>query len=360
MLLSTLFLIYLSNIAKSSKRKKILFICSMIPFLLVSGLRYDVGTDYFNRYAYDYTRILNGIDVSNLEIGFKWLMQFTMLFSVKPFLMFFITSLLIIGCIFKTIEYESKDYCLSVLIFFLGGFFFESLNIMRQYVAIGFTLIGVIFLLRKKRCIFVFFVVLASLFHGSCLIMLVLLFLIEKKYFNPKLVLFICLIIVILNENLMFLPQLLLQNTRFDVYFSGKFFQGDISVLFIAENLTNYILMVYLINNGYIKKDDKKAILYLNIQTLALLAICMASCHMLFIRITSYFSIFQIISIPYFITESKKYIQFTFNKKRVLLNIPKLIVIICYVFAFYRTNIHSNTNEVLPYKSVIKKDISIF
>ena len=86
----------------------------------------------------------------------------------------------------------------------------------------------------------------------------------------------------------------------------------------------------------------------------------MASCHMLFIRITSYFSIFQIISIPYFITESKKYIQFTFNKKRVLLNIPKLIVIICYVFAFYRTNIHSNTNEVLPYKSVIKKDISIF
>ena len=36
-----------------------------------------------------------------------------------------------------------------------------------------------------------------------------------------------------------------------------------------------------------------------------------------------------------------------------------LVVILCFVFAFTRTNILVNTNEVLPYKTIINKDIEI-
>ena len=35
------------------------------------------------------------------------------------------------------------------------------------------------------------------------------------------------------------------------------------------------------------------------------------------------------------------------------------VVILCFIFAFTRTNIFVNTNEVLPYKTIINKEIEI-
>lgn len=373
LILSILFLI----LEKKAKKKwiKILWcIMAIMPFFIVSALRYDIGTDYTRRYVFDYNRTLQGIDVSNLEILFKFIMKFCMIFTEEPYLMFVITSAMVVGFILGTSFTKSKDKILSVCIFLLGGFFFDSLNIMRQYMAMSLIFFGYQFLLKSKRWYIAYIatVILATLIHSSAIIMLILVFLNRKMLVSWKWVLPVCVIILILNENLMNVVGFFVQNTKFEAYLTGKFAQGEFSYLFVAENLAIYLMMMYIYSKnkklGNIQTQD---ILFLNIQALALIVMILGSVHMLFIRTALYFSVFQVISVPYYISKipNKEVIEdlkkitknkFKFVKlEKYMKQAVTVIIVLCFIFAFTRTNILTNTNEVLPYKTIINKEIEI-
>ena len=230
--LSILF-IYFANKQNDARRKNVLYVLSFMPFFLVSAFRYGVGTDYLRRYSLDFVKIYQGYSVNNLEIGFILLNKLTMLITNKPFLMFFITSFLINGFIFWTICKESKDKILSICIFFLLGFFFNSLNIMRQYSALSFIFIGFYYLLRNKKILFLLSVIIASFFHSSAFVMLALVICDYKVIANYKWFIPVVIVVLCLNSNLMDILEFVLKNTRFNVYFSGKLFKGEVSYLFI-------------------------------------------------------------------------------------------------------------------------------
>ena len=216
LILSILFLI----LEKKAKKRWIKIICcimAIMPFFIVSAFRYDLGTDYTRRYVFDYNRTLQGIDVPNLEILFKAIMKFCIIFTEEPYLMFAITSAITVGFILGTSFKKSQDKILSVCIFLLGGFFFDSLNIMRQYMAMSLVFFGYQFLLKSKKwyLTYILTVIIATLIHSSAIIMLVLVFFTKKMLVSWKWVLPVCNIIVLLNENLMNILGLILQNSRF-------------------------------------------------------------------------------------------------------------------------------------------------
>ena len=373
LILSILFLI----LEKKAKKKWIKILCcimAIMPFFVVSAFRYDLGTDYTRRYVFDYNRTLQGIDVSNLEILFKFIMKFCMIFTEEPYLMFAITSAMIVGFILGTSFTKSKDKILSVCIFLLGGFFFDSLNIMRQYMAMSLIFFGYQFLLKSKRWYIAYIatVIVATLIHSSAIIMLIVVLLNRKMLVSWKWVLPVCVIILILNENLMNVVGFFVQNTKFEAYLTGKFAQGEFSYLFVAENLAIYLMMMYIYSKnkklGNIQTQD---ILFLNIQALALIVMILGSVHMLFIRTALYFSVFQVISVPYYISKipNKEVIRdlkkitknkFKFVKlEKYMKQAVTVVIVLCFIFAFTRTNILTNTNEVLPYKTIINKEIEI-
>ncbi len=374
MLLISILFIYISQKQTKKWAKILCYIMAAMPFFIVSAFRYDVGTDYIKRYTYDYNRMLKGVNVPNLEILFKAIMYFCMIFTTKPYMMFFITSAFIVGLIMGTTFKKSQNKILSVCIFFLGGFFFDSLNIMRQYLAMSIVFFAYQFLIKDKKwyLLYALLVIIATLIHSSAIIMLIALLLTKKMLVNWKWVIPITILILILNENLMKIVGLVLQNTRFAVYLTGKFAQGDVSFLFIAENLIIYLAMYYIYSKnkklGNIQTQD---ILFLNIQALALIVMALGSCHMLFIRIALYFSIFQVISVPYYIQKmpekeiSENISKITKNKiksEKLARNMKRIVVtlvILCFSFAFLRTNIMNNTNEVLPYRTIFNTKIKI-
>ena len=373
LVLSILFLI-LEKKAKKRWIKILCYIMAVMPFFVVSAFRYDLGTDYTRRYVFDYNITLQGVDVPNLEILFKGIMKFCMIFTEEPYLMFAITSAIIVGFILGTSFTKSQDKILSVCIFLLGGFFFDSLNIMRQYMAMSLIFFGYQFLLKSKRwyLAYIAIVIIATLIHSSAIIMLILVLLNKKMLVSWKWVLPVCVIIVLLNENLMNILEFFVQNTRFSVYLTGKLAQGEFSYLFVAENLIIYLMMMYIYSkNKKLDNIQTQDILFLNIQALALIVMVLGSTHMLFIRTALYFSIFQVISLPYYISkipvkevikDLKKITRnkFKFSKlEKYMKQVVTLVVILCFVFAFTRTNILVNTNEVLPYKTIINKDIEI-
>ena len=374
MLLISILFLFISTKVEKKWVKIICYILSGLPFFLVSALRYDVGTDYLRRYNYDYNRISQGIDVKNLEIGFKLIVKFCLLFTQESYLLFIIVSAITIGSIMYIIIKKSKNPILSVTIFLLAGFFFDSLNIVRQYLAISIVILGYPFLLEKDKKIFLFipFAIVAGLMHSSAFIMLILVVLNQKMLANWKWVIPVSIIILILNENLINILGIFIQNTRFSVYLTGKFAQGDVSYLFIAENLLIYLFMSYVYSkNKKLNNIQKEDILFINIQALALIVMVLGSCHMLFIRMALYFSVFQIVSIPYYISKmpNSQIVEDLLKISKNKINLKKvenklkqcvtIIFILCFAFAFTRTNILTNTNEVLPYKTILNKEISI-
>lgn len=353
---------------ESKKIKILLMILAVLPLFLISALRYDVGTDYIKRYTNDYLNMAQGKDISNLEIGFKLINYICLIFTKEPYLLFVITSLMILTLFFTTIYKESKNKLLSVAIFFLGGYFFGSLNLVRQYIAIGFLFVGYRFLLsdnKKKEYIgFITCAILAFLMHSSSIVGFILIFLNRKMLANIKWILPVSIILLILNENIMKVLGIIIEKTRFNVYLTGNMARGEVSILNILENIIVYIWMyaIYFIKTKNKEELSKEAILLLNIQGVSTLVTVAGACHMQFSRIALYFYVFQILSIPYYISImpfeiiSEK-IKDRFNKN-INENKIKIItiatIIIAFIGMFTYTNIINNDNEVLPYKTVFK------
>jgi len=365
--LLTIALIWLAeNKAKSPKVKTTLLVLAIVPMFLVSAFRYNVGTDYDKRYAYDYYQLAKGHDVDNLEIGFKTIDYICLLFTKEPYLLFAVTSLIILALIFEVVYKKSTNKILSIAIFFLGGYFFASLNIVRQYVAFALVLLGYQFLMdeNKKRAYigFVICAILAFLMHSSSIICFIILIMTKKKIMNAKWVIPLSVLILILNKNIMVILTPIIKNTRFNVYLTGKYTAGELSFLQIAENLIMYLGMYFIC---YFKKKqgneiDKQGITLLNIQGMAVLLTVSGVIHALFIRMAAYFVSFQIISIPYFLSILQ------FNKITDIINEKfkknlkektlKVVVYSCIVLGFSTmfvyTNVLNNDNEVLPYKTI--------
>ena len=368
MLIISLFFIFLSEKSNNKKTKILYAILSVIPFILVSALRYDVGTDYFYRYVPDYNSLVRGESVDNLEIGFKMLVRLCILITSDYQILFILTSIITISLFMYTIHKQSKNKFLSVAIFFLGGFFFQSLNILRQYISIVLVFFTYKYLLEKKYWIFILGVVLAFFIHNASIVCLILLLLKEKEVLNLKSIIIIALVIFIFGTPLMNIFRNIVENTRFNVYLNSIYDRGEMRILTILSNVILYIFMYMLY---IVKKKNKKItnedILYINIQGITLIFIMLSSQFYLFFRIAYYFMIFQIVSIPYFIKTidiKELYDYYIINimknkipiKENIVIKIPTILaVMIIFYFSVILTytNILNNDEEVTPYKCII-------
>lgn len=370
----TIILLYISEYkVKSEKEKIVLRVMAVLPLLVISAIRYNVGTDYNKRYVQDYINLSKGIDVTNLEIGFKAIDYICLLFTKETFLLFIITSIIILSIVFEVIYKKSTNKILSIIIFFFGGYFFGTLNLVRQYISAALIMLGYQFFTsdnKKKAYIgFIICAILAFLMHSSSIICFAILFFNRKNLVSVKWVIPVSILILILNQNIMKIFTPIIENTRFNVYLIGKFAGGELSLLTIIENFAVYIFMylIYYYNKKNGKQLEKEGITYLNIQGMALLCTVAGVIHMQFLRIAIYFSIFQILSIPYYL-ENVPYdriadlIENKFKKKISVKNVKTIIyclIVISFIAIFIYTNVLNNDNGVVPYQTIFSKGFKI-
>ena len=100
-ILMLIFSISMLLIAQKFENKKVIkiiaYILSGLSFFIISAIRYDVGTDYLLRYAPDYIKMGQGINITNLEIGYKVIVWICLLITKDYAIIFVITSAIIIG-----------------------------------------------------------------------------------------------------------------------------------------------------------------------------------------------------------------------------------------------------------------------
>lgn len=152
----------------------ILFVLSAAPLILLSGLRYAIGVDYFYTYVPRYQLIAAGASLAeaNTEPGFYLLVKLICLMGGGTVWMFLITAALTVGLFWLGFARSSDDFCLSVVLFVGAETYFISLCYVRQFMAAAILFYGLRFVREKKPLQYALCVLAAFLFHKSAVLFL--------------------------------------------------------------------------------------------------------------------------------------------------------------------------------------------
>lgn len=363
MLIISLLFTFLFTKTEKKTTKIIYCILAIIPFIVVSSIRYDVGTDYFFRYAPNYDMIRDGENIDSLEPLFVLLIRICLLFSKDYIALFVVTSIIINSLIMLTIFKYSKSPVLSVAIYFLGSFYFQSMNLVRQYVAMAILLIAYrILFIDKKKYLYIIFIAIATLFHSMSAVFLISLFL-ENKEIKLKHCLIAIALILLIGGQIGNIVDFVVINTPLNEITNiakyVRYFKmgGNLSISAITVEIVVYVY-IYIMFEKIKKKNDmveKEAIFFLNMQTLTLLCTIMNIHFGLFFRIALLFSMFQIISIPYFWIKNKdeqlEIFKFTIKNGATIIT----VFVLCIMSArMIFSNVIKGSDEVLPYKTIFE------
>lgn len=269
--------------------KLYLIIFFSILFFISAFRPYTVGTDtshyigFYDLYLEAGNSYLINLDI---EIGYKILIYLSSFFSNSRFLLI-LTSLIICTGYYLFINKNSNDVYFSSFLFVTLYFFCLSLNIQRQSISMLFIAESIIRLSKNDYKFYSIFVLLASLFHITCLITLILfpihILLKHKKFDN-----ILDSILIATFSFSMFFIDLLIQFVimilpKYSYYLNHSFYSEKM----INNELLYYILLFLLfifslaqilININKKFKVSKKVVNLLNISINVILFISLIFC----------------------------------------------------------------------------------
>lgn len=136
----------------------------------VSACRIAVGNDYWV-YRDNFKLIAQNRHVSS-EFGFnyivKWLQQLFGYDEYLPVFAFF--SIITVFFFVKALQDQGRSFAFSLFLLMTGGYYFNSLNSVRYYLALAIALFSMKYVLRGEYGKFVLWVLVGMMFHKSVLL----------------------------------------------------------------------------------------------------------------------------------------------------------------------------------------------
>lgn len=165
-------------ISKNSKKSSFLFVIfSALLLILFSTFRQYIsngayaGNDYFS-----YNNWFNLIENLKLSVFNDFLFNILMLIIKRYFNSFifflFVVAIFQIYAIYKFAYENSDDYFYCIYVFLAFGIYDLGLSAIRQFIALSFFLLSFKQIKDKKFFKYFIYIILASMFHSSAIILL--------------------------------------------------------------------------------------------------------------------------------------------------------------------------------------------
>ena len=159
-------------------RQAVLFFSWFVMLTIIVGCRgSSVGTDT-SGYLASYHEInalgLSGFKKYNISFLYKLLCVLLYTVSDNPHMILIVCAGITHFCVLYYIKHNSDHSTLSVYLYVALYFLFESMNMMRQFVAIGLVLAAAEQAKQRKLILFLVFILLATGFHSTALLGLVI------------------------------------------------------------------------------------------------------------------------------------------------------------------------------------------
>jgi len=165
-----------SQITRLKMRNRILLCGIFVLLFLVSACRYYVGNDYTRYEEYFRLMMIEGSDGVPTETGFNLLVkgvQYILGSGERTnLLLFALFAGVTVFLFLKGIYDLSVDFSFSFLLFMTFGYYFNSMNTIRYYLALALAVISIKYVLQKEYLKFFLVVLLAASFHKSVLFIL--------------------------------------------------------------------------------------------------------------------------------------------------------------------------------------------
>lgn len=268
-------------------QKLILFLLAVLPVWFITAFRYDVGTDYLYTYVKFFEQIQLGYSPYN-EPLFQ-LLNITFVSLHLDYVWLFAACGAIINiCVFKLIFDRSANPLLSIAIYFCAAIFFNTLNNVRQFLAIS---IAAFAFFQNKNWKSIAIILIAGLFHFSAFLYFPL-WLFAKIRLKRRGYMILSAVAIALVPLFAFGMIKILEHTRYSYFIN---YSSGYSIITVLINV-----IVYLLTCFYYDKNDSDYMLLANIQ---LITLCLCFCGMIiqneelwmrFIRMTTFFHIFLI------------------------------------------------------------------
>jgi len=152
------------------KSKWLKYSLAVLLPVLISTLRYGIGTDYFS-YSYFYDEVASGNIKTNMEPLFTALNYLSFLIFNRYRGVLFLSSLLVSTLVYLSVSKALSGWksALSIWIFYCV-YFSASLNVMRQIIALSLIVYALVNLKSGEILKYLLLVLLAALFHVSALV----------------------------------------------------------------------------------------------------------------------------------------------------------------------------------------------
>ena len=277
-------------------RKKIFLYASFIDMFLFLSLRsIDVGIDLPNYfYFFDKCNEHSWATIFSYRYEPGFIIYTKIIANVfnNKQLFLSVTALLSLAGPFYIIKKYSKNYFLGIFLYITFQFFTYDFYLLRQIIAMSITMLSLKFVEEKKLIKFILMIVLATCFHTSACIFIIVYWLSKINMDNKKVVLvfFIMVAVAIFGNSIINMAL----NFLYQHYAESE---GEAGGYFYFSILMIIFILITAIKNDFFE-NDKRNIMWYNILIMALFVQLLAIMKPIINRLTIYYSIAIIIALP--------------------------------------------------------------
>ena len=275
---------------------------SFLPFAINSMLRGQVGTDWVIYDAY-YYEISNG-GRSFSEPLFNILNRVLYAISHNSVLLFAVVGFLTLLFFFIAIFQQSEMIAYSILLFFLTGKYFSSLNQIRQMLAMSIFFFAFRYIREKRPKRYFFWIFVAYLIHSSSVIYVPFYFLYGIRYSTKRLTILAFVYCLCLPAVSLLAPALV-GLTSYSWYLDSRFDQSNFDIVGFTVSLLIFCFHLILLRRRE-RIEDNIAAIETERKDGFMTMICLFSCLLYLLtnavpqvtRVAESYSVIQILSLP--------------------------------------------------------------
>lgn len=309
-----------------------------IYILVIIGLRYNVGADYI---AYEdiFGKINSNQNVPFVEPFFLYVLG--MFSSYEIFI--FLSTLFYLGALFLVFGKKTSDSKFVIILYFLlvTGLV-ANVSFIRQSIALSIILYS-FYLWEDSKLKLIIASLIASLFHVSALLFLVVVFIPRRKFNLVQLTIFLLINIVIYIIDI----QSIIVNYSFLLgdysgyiktsMFSSTSGTGGLAVFAFAAFFCLYIL-------SKVKDEDKNTYLICNLGLIYIFLLMITIKIPLAFRLNIYFAPFFVMGLDFLISKSRV------KQKEII----RIMLIIINTIAFIKLfSVESFNDAIIPYQTIL-------
>lgn len=351
-----------------------------LPLLVVSAARWGIGTDFYCTYLPEFralqwlrqgggeplrdalfadlaprltqwnlpdtpqTALEHFLGVlEKSEPGYRALMELGVWLGGNFRVVIAVTAVVTTLCVFYVIFTQSDQPVLAVYLYVATSNYFLSLNIVRQYVAIGFGLIAVRFIRERRLLPFLVCVGAGMLFHTSAILLLPCYFLCRVEL-RPRYALTLVGLTLVASGPLGALAAWLMPRAGLGYYaryLNSAWAEDGFETMLFAINLCVMVFCGWYWERA--KKQSPYYIIWYNMTLLGTLALALSGVLPLMKRINYYYGAPQFLLLP-----AALHAEEDLRRRRVL---TVLLVLAFAAETFVAVGIY-NKNGVLPYRII--------